>query len=62
MFQRMSRRSILNLLALNLQSILSTTADLVYSDWLHKFLSRTYGTGPIERGWLVMVPLLEKPW
>src|SRR5437588_2307796 len=58
LFRRMSWRSILNLLALNLQSILSTVADLVYSDWPHKFLSRTYGTGPTERGWLVMVPLL----
>src|SRR5262249_49181675 len=58
LFRRMSRRSILNLLALNLQSILSTVADLIYVAWLHQFLEQAYGTGPKERGWLTMLPLL----
>ncbi|MBI1916623.1 MAG: MFS transporter [Planctomycetes bacterium] len=58
MFQRMKLRALLNLLVLNMQSFLSTVADLIYASWLHQFLVKTYGMGPTERGWLVMGVLL----
>lgn len=58
LFQRMSLRSSTNLLALNLQSVLSTVADVVYSFWLPMFLYQMYRMGDIERGLYGALPLL----
>lgn len=55
---RMSPRSILNVLALNVQTILSTLADNIYSAWIPLFLFDEHGLGPAERGIYSALPLL----
>ena len=57
MFGRMSPRSILNLFALNVQSILSTIADNMYSNWIPLFLAQVYGF-QTKQLWLSALPLL----
>ena len=58
MFRRMSQRSVLNLFALNLQSILSSIADSIYSMWIPLFLSQVHKLEFAEIGLLSSVPLL----
>ena len=58
MLSGMSGRSIANLLALNLQTILSTAADNLYSNWIPLFLAEVYLFGAEERGWMSALPLL----
>ena len=58
MFRRMSPRSILNLLALNLQSILSTISDNIYSNWVPLFLFEVYALAFKEMGLYSALPLL----
>ncbi len=57
LFRRMSPRSILNLAALNLQSILSTIADNMYSNWIPLFLAQVYGFNT-KQLWISALPLL----
>ena len=58
MLSGMSGRSIANLLALNVQTILSTAADNLYSNWIPLFLAEVYLFGAEERGWMSALPLL----
>lgn len=57
LFRRMSPRSILNVAALNVQSILSTIADNMYSNWIPLFLAQVYGFNT-KQLWLSALPLL----
>jgi len=58
MFGRMSLRSILNLLCLNLQSMLSTIADNIFSNWIPLFLAVEHGLKFKEMGIYSALPLL----
>lgn len=58
MFRRMSPRSILNLLALNLQSTLSTIADNIYSNWIPLFLAQVHNLEFKRMGLYSALPLL----
>ena len=58
MFARMSPRSIRNLLTLNVQTILSTIADNIFSSWIPLFLVEVHKLPPIEIGICAAVPLL----
>ncbi len=58
MFRRMSWRSVLNLFALNLQSILSSMADSIYSLWIPLFMSQVHNLKFAEMGVLSSLPLL----
>ena len=58
MLQRMSPRSILNLVALNIQSILSTVADNIYSNWIPLFLAEVHALKFQEMGLYSSLPLL----
>lgn len=58
MFRRMSPRSIANLLALNLQTILSTLADNIFSAWIPLFLWEIHGLEFKEMGFYSALPLL----
>jgi MFS family permease len=58
MLRRTSRRSIGNLLALNLQTILSTAADNIYSNWIPLFLAEVYLFDETQRGTISALPLL----
>jgi MFS transporter, ACS family, glucarate transporter len=58
MLSRMSVRSILNLFALNLQSILSTLADNIYSSWIPLFLYEVHSLEFKEMGIYSALPLL----
>ena len=58
MLRRMSPRSILNLLALNVQSILSTVADNIYSNWIPLFLFEVHQLKFKEMGLYSALPLL----
>ena len=58
LFRGMNRRSVLNLLALNLQSFLSTVADFIYVGWIPQFLSQTYNMSAYDRGIYATLPLL----
>ena len=54
----MSPRSAINLLALNVQSILSTVADNLYSNWIPLFLFQVHGLKFKEMGIYSALPLL----
>lgn len=58
MFARMSPRSIRNLLTLNLQTILSTMADNIFSAWIPLFLASVHGLKFTEMGIYSALPLL----
>jgi MFS family permease len=58
MFARMSPRSICNLLMLNLQTILSTMADNIFSAWIPLFLATVHGLKFKEMGIYSALPLL----
>ena len=58
MLRMMSPRSIVNLLCLNLQSILSTVADNIFSNWIPLFLSMAHGLEFKEMGIYSALPLL----
>jgi MFS family permease len=58
MLGRMNRRSIANLLALNVQTILSTLADSIYSAWIPLFLAEVHGLNFKEMGIYSALPLL----
>ena len=58
LLRRTSRRSVLNLLALNLQSFLSTVADSIYVNWIPWFLSAVHGLQYKEMGIYSTLPLL----
>jgi sugar phosphate permease len=58
LFRRMSRRSILNLFALNLQSTLSTMADMIYAAWIPLFLFEVHGLNFKEMGVYSALPLI----
>ncbi|MBI2479220.1 MAG: MFS transporter, partial [Planctomycetia bacterium] len=55
--RRMSRRSIGNVLMLNLQSILSTLADNVFSAWIPLFIWEVHGLKFTEMGFYASLPL-----
>lgn len=58
MFYRMSPRSIRNLLTLNVQTILSTIADNIFSAWIPLFLVEVHGLKFKEMGIYAALPLL----
>jgi ACS family D-galactonate transporter-like MFS transporter len=58
LFRRMSLRSILNLLALNLQTTLSTIADNIYSNWIPLFLYEIHDLKFAEMGVYSALPLI----
>ena len=58
LLRRMSPRSILNLFALNLQSILSAVADNIYSNWIPLFLFEVHALKFKEMGIYSALPLL----
>jgi MFS family permease len=58
MCRRMSLRSIGNVLMLNLQTILSTLADNVFSAWIPLFLWEVHGLKFTEMGFYASLPLL----
>jgi len=58
LFRRMSPRSISNLLVLNLQTILSTLSDNVFSAWIPLFLWEVHDLKFKEMGLLAALPLL----
>lgn len=58
MFAKMSPRSIANLLALNIQTILSALADNIYSAWIPLFLASVHGLKFKEMGVYSALPLL----
>ena len=55
---RMSPRSIFNVACLNVQTILSTLADNIYSAWIPLFLFQVHNLGARERGIYSALPLL----
>lgn len=58
MFARMSSRSILNLLTLNVQTILSTIADNIFSAWIPLFLFEVHHLKFKQMGFYSALPLL----
>lgn len=58
MFQRMNARSVGNLLTLNLQTILSTLSDNVFSAWIPLFLREVHEFGIKEMALFASLPLL----
>ena len=58
MFQRMSPRSLRNLLTLNIQTILSTVADNIFSAWIPLFLWKVHGLQFKEMSFYSALPLL----
>jgi len=58
MFSQMSVRSIANLFALNIQTMLSTLADNIYSAWIPLFLFEVHGLKFKEMGIYSALPLL----
>ncbi len=58
MFRRMTPRSIGNLLTLNVQTILSTLADNIYSAWIPLYLVEEHGLKFKEMGIYSALPLL----
>jgi MFS transporter, ACS family, glucarate transporter len=58
LLRRTSGRSLANLLALNVQTILSTAADNLYSNWIPLFLAEVYLFDKEQRGWMSALPLL----
>lgn len=58
MLRRMSPRSIGNILMLNLQTILSTLADNIFSAWIPLFLWEVHNLKFTEMGFYASLPLL----
>ena len=58
MFSRMTPRSIVNLLTLNLQTILSAMADNIFSAWIPLFLAEVHNLKFKEMGFYASLPLL----
>jgi ACS family glucarate transporter-like MFS transporter len=58
MLSKMTPRSIANLLTLNVQSILSTIADSMYSNWIPLFLVQVHALKFKEMGFYSALPLL----
>jgi MFS transporter, ACS family, glucarate transporter len=58
MFSRMTRRSTINLLCLNAQTILSTIADNIFSAWIPLFLFKVHDLKFKEMGIYSALPLL----
>jgi MFS family permease len=58
LLERMSPRSVLNLLALGLQSFLSTVADNLYVSWIPLFLAEVHDLKPVQMGLFSTLPLL----
>lgn len=58
LLRRTSGRSLANLLALNVQTILSTAADNLYSNWIPLFLAEVYLFDEGQRGVMSALPLL----
>jgi MFS family permease len=58
LLQRTSRRSLLNLCLLTLQTMLSTAADNLYSNWIPLFLAEVYLFDKQQQGLLSALPLL----
>ena len=58
MFSRMTPRSIGNLVTLNVQMILSATADSIFSAWIPLFLVKVHGLEFREMGVYASLPLL----
>jgi ACS family glucarate transporter-like MFS transporter len=58
LIRRMTPRSIANLLALNVQTILSTLADNIYSAWIPMFLVEVYQVTDTRMGIFAALPLL----
>jgi MFS family permease len=58
MFRGMSPRAIVNLLALNIQTILSTVADNIFSAWIPLFLWQVHDLRFKEMGFYSALPLL----
>jgi len=54
----LSPRGLLNLVAVNVQTILSTLADNIYSNWIPLFLAEVYFWGPEKQGAFSALPLL----
>lgn len=57
LFRRMSFRSIVNLLMVNLQLVLSTLADNIFSAWIPLFLAEVHGLNFQEMGIYSALPL-----
>ncbi|MCA9073356.1 MAG: MFS transporter, partial [Planctomycetaceae bacterium] len=58
MLRRMSPRSLANLFALNIQTVLSTLADNIFSAWIPLFLWEVHGLKFKEMGFYSALPLL----
>ncbi len=58
MLRSMTPRSLLNLMYLSLQSILSTFADTIYSNWIPLFLSQVHHLEFKQMGIFAALPLL----
>jgi len=58
MFRKMDGRSIVNMLMLNAQTILSTLADNIFSAWIPLFLVEVHGLKFTEMGIFASLPLL----
>jgi sugar phosphate permease len=58
MLGSLDRRGLLNLLAINVQTILSTVADNIYSNWIPLFLWSVHGLKDKELGIYGALPLL----
>ena len=58
MLRQMSPRSLINLLLLNVQTILSTLADNIFSAWIPLFLAQVHGLKFQEMGFYSALPLL----
>lgn len=54
----MTPRSLMNLIWLSLQNVLSTFADNIYSNWIPLFLSQVHGLKFKEMGIYSALPLL----
>jgi sugar phosphate permease len=58
MFSGMRPRAVLNLITLNIQSILSTLADNIYSNWIPLFLAEVHLVSKQQMGLYSALPLL----
>ena len=58
MFAGMRPRAVLNLIVLNIQSILSTLADNIYSNWIPLFLAEVHLVSKQQMGLYSALPLL----
>lgn len=58
MFASLDTRGLINLVAINVQTILSTIADNIYSNWIPLFLWSVHGLKDREMGLIGALPLL----